>query len=80
MKNQPNFKTINEVWAAIDSGKSVFWEHTGYKVIVEHADQTNEYQSNHFTNRDGKVLSIRCLENYFGGLMDEKELSALFVE
>ena len=69
---------VKQVWSALDKGLKVYWSNDAYQVVVETADC--EYQYNHFTNRNGKVLCIRHTENWFGGLMDQAELGALFLK
>jgi hypothetical protein len=74
---------IEQVWEAVESGKTVYWHNKSYKVYIQEVTQNSfvtEYQTKHHTFKNGKVLSVRCISNYFGGLMDEKELSSLFVE
>lgn len=69
--------TIQEIWQAIDEGKKVFWHHDGYQVLVEKAT-LNEFNKNSF--RDGKVLCIRYLENWFGGIIHDSELKDCFIK
>lgn len=71
--------TIEQVWKAVEEGKTVtFKDNSSYKVYVEPAQR--EYHLNHFTFKNDKVLSIRCISNYFGSIMDEKELKDLKIE
>ena len=70
--------TLNQVWDAVDQGLTIYWGNRAYAVYVEKAD--GEYQKNHFTNRNGKVLGIRYIETYWGGLMCPEEMSELFLE
>jgi hypothetical protein len=74
------YKNIEQVWEALDNGITVNWVHDGYKVYIEDIYPDNEFQKAHFTRRGNKVLSIRCIENYFGGLICESELGKLFSE
>lgn len=74
------FKTIEQVWKALESSKIVYWSNQGYKVYISEALQDNDYQRNHFSFKNGKVLSVRCIDNYFGSLINESDLSTLFVE
>ncbi len=80
MVKMKQFNNITEVWNALDNGITINWSNDGYKVYIENAIVDNEYQAKHFTNRNGKVLSIRFIENYFGSLIDESELNKLYVK
>ena len=70
----PEFKTIKQVWNALDKGKEIFWIHDGYKVFIEPFHEGN-YE---YTKRGNKVLAVRFIENYFGSLLEESELPKLF--
>lgn len=72
------YKTAKQVWAALDRGQIVNWHHAGYKVYREKARAGCEYQNKHWTYREGYVLSVRCIENYFGSLMDPSDIRNLF--
>ena len=75
------FKNIDEVWAAVESGTMVYASNKSYAVVVEQvigSERTVAYQSKHFSYRNGKVLCTRCIENWFGSLMHESELGSLF--
>jgi hypothetical protein len=77
------FKNLNEVWAAIDSGKTVYYGSEGYKLTVE--DTGVEWYKRQgldipFTNRDGKCLRATCIENWFGSLLLENEIGKLFIK
>ena len=72
------YKNITEVWKDMDAGINIYWGNHGYKVMVSEMLDGNEYQASHFTRRGNQLLSIRCIENYFGGLMQENEISKLF--
>lgn len=70
------FKTIDQVWDAIESGQEVFWSNESYHLTVEDAQDYNP----DFTKRNGKVLRVTCISNYFGSLLCENELSNLFIK
>lgn len=70
--------TIQELWEKIERGETVFWANEGYKVYTEEA--FCEHQKQHFSHKNGKVLSVRFIENYFGGLIHESELTELFTK
>ena len=69
--------TINEIYAAIESGKRVFWENNDYEVLIEN-DTLNEYNKNSF--RNNQVLVIRYIPNFFGGLIHETDLKDCFIK
>jgi hypothetical protein len=70
------FKTVSQVWSAIDSGKKVYWIHKGYQVLVEN-DSYPELKL--YSNRGKQMLRVTCLENWFGSRLDKTELSQLFI-
>lgn len=71
---------IEQVWSELDKGNDVFWGHDGYKVYVSHVLNGSEYQLKHFSRRGTQILSVRCIANYFGSIMDESDLSKLFIK
>jgi hypothetical protein len=73
-------KTIQQVWELLDKGETVYWKNTSYKVYISPQIENNEYQTNNFSNRNGMILSIRCISNYFGSIIEEKELPTLFTK
>lgn len=75
MKRQ--FKTVDQVWEAIDKGDKVYWIHEGYEVLVV-SDPVPE--KNMYSHRQGKMLRVTFTENYFGSRLDEKELNNLFIK
>lgn len=82
MKNQ--FKTIEQVWTALDQGQTVYWSSKAYKLTIEDARigtiECREYWLNHHTFRNGKVLRKTCISNWFGSLLDANDLNRLFTE
>jgi len=69
------FKTIEQVWQAIDEGKKVYWHHEGYQVLVDNDSCPEKKLS---SNRGEKCLRVTCLRNWFGSRLDERELGQLF--
>jgi hypothetical protein len=78
--NMSQFETINEVWNALDEGKTVYCSNESYKITIEPTIPNNEFQLNHFTRRGDQVLRVTCIENYFGSLLSESELGKLFTK
>lgn len=70
--------TIDKVWELLSQGKPVYWSNNSYKIYIESAIPENEYQQNHFSFKDGKVLSVRCISNHFGSILNESDLGNLF--
>jgi hypothetical protein len=70
------FNTFDDVWNALDAGQTVYWYNTSYKITIEPCQKT----TNRETERNGKVLRVTCVSNYFGSLLKECELSNLFIE
>lgn len=80
-KLKGSFKTIADVWAAIDSGETVYCGSESYRVYVE-SDLTPEITEKHegrrFSARNGRLLSVRCVSNYFGSIIYPQDLTELF--
>jgi hypothetical protein len=74
------YTNIKDLWSDLKNGKRVYWHHDGYQVIIEDAIPNNKFQSEHFTFNNGKVLSVRYLKNWFGGLMGEDEIKDCYSE
>lgn len=77
------FKSLDQVWAAIDAGKTVYWSNKAYALTVEDSmlqwRQDNGFEVP-FSNRDGKCLRVTRISNYFGSLLLEFEIKKLFTE
>ena len=71
-------KTIKDVWQNLESGRVVYAGNKAYRLTMENA--RGEYQEKHFTYKNGYVLRVTCTSNWFGSLLNEKELSTLFTE
>ena len=77
------FKTIQDVWAALDQNETIYWHNKSYKVFIEQdlsPDITASYGPRYRISRNGQLLTIRCIENYFGSILHENEISSLFTE
>lgn len=60
------YKTIEQVWAAIDAGKTVYWSNTSYKLTIE--ETNHEWRKRcgfetPYSNRDDKCLRVTCISN-----------------
>jgi hypothetical protein len=81
------FETVEQVWKAIDEGKTIYWGNTAYKVYVEenigNEDQKNcapRAFSRRIDSKGDNVLSVRCIENYFGSVISPNCLGSLFLK
>lgn len=77
------FKTIDQVWNAIDQGKTVCWCSDIYQITIEESNL--EWRQNSgfdvpFSNRNGKCLRVTCMSNWFGSLLDKNELNNLYIK
>lgn len=77
------FKTIQDVWAAVDAGLTVYWTSTSNKVFV--VDNVGDEKQKNvpcrlYSARNGKILDVRCISNYFGSVISPEFLSGLFVD
>lgn len=68
------YRTIEEVWDGIKKGKTIYWNNDGYQLTIEPYHEGNS----EFTRQGDKVLRITYIENYFGSLLEEKELGNLY--
>lgn len=76
------FKTVKAVWKALDAGHTVYWTNRAYKIFVETNDgdaETRRAPCRMFSARGNKILCVRCIENYFGSVLDSSELGQLFI-
>lgn len=69
------FKTIEQVWNAIEQGQTVYWVNESYKLTIETA-----LLENHFSNKNGKCLRVTYISNWFGSILDKSELPKLFTK
>ena len=70
--------TIHEIYKALDEGKEVNWCHDGYYVHkVKYDRGINKYSL--LSWNEGEALRVTCKSNYFGSLIDEKDLSRCFI-
>ena len=76
-------KNIELVWALIQNGTTVYCSNKSYKVYVEEnigcADHVNS-AARQYSTKNGNLLSVRCIANYFGSIIRENDLSELFTE
>ena len=76
MKNKGEFKTTSDVWDSINKGHTVFYMNTSFKVYVE--DSTTA-PNRIFSDRNGKLLSVRCIGNQCGSAMRPGDIAELFI-
>jgi hypothetical protein len=75
--------SLDQVWTLVDQGVDVYWSSKSYKVYVEvdvMPDRTLIHAGRSFASRDGRILSVRCIDNYFGSIISPSDLSKLFTE
>lgn len=86
--NKGTFKTIDQVWEALDSGKTVYFNNESYKIYIERNPKTisgekNPYyssESRSFSTRNEEMLAVRCISNHFGSVISPSDLSHLFIK
>jgi hypothetical protein len=77
------FKTIEEVWAAIDKGLTVYWASDAYQLTIEESNlewRRRQGFAVPFSNRGEKCLRVTCMSNWFGSLLDANELNRLYTK
>lgn len=76
------YNTIDEVWQDLEQGKTIFWTNEAYKVYIQdartHECAGNDFDKNHFTFKNGKVLDVRYIQTFWGARMDQSDLLDLF--
>lgn len=81
--NKIKLKNLDQVWMAMDDGKTVYWTSDAYKLIVVPSDlswrEHNGFEVP-FSNRCGHSLRVTCISNYFGSLLLENEIPQLYVK
>jgi hypothetical protein len=70
------FKSIKQVWQAIEQGKTVYWHNTGYALTIEPASK----HTDSFSVKGEQCLRVTCLSNYFGSIIVPNDLKDLFIE
>ena len=81
--NNGEIKTVEQVWDLIDQGKTVYWNSEAYKVYVEYNPQSSPYHNSEArrpVTKDESMLTVRCISNYFGSVLNLNELSQLFTK
>lgn len=68
------YKTIEQVWNDIEKGIEIFWGNESYHLTLVPSGPNNTQ----YTNKNGQLLRVTCISNYFGSLLNESELNALF--
>lgn len=71
------FKTLAQVWQAIDKGQTLIWCHDSYEVMVWNDPVP---QKDLFSHRDGKMLRVTCVSNDFGSRLTQADISCLKVK
>lgn len=74
-------KNLDHLWTLIDSGVTVYWCNESYAITVEYSMiswRTDNGFPVPWSNKNGFCLRVTCTSNYFGSLLDEKDLPRLF--
>lgn len=77
------FRTIAEVWEAVDAGKRVYWSNDAYALTVEPVNREWRERNGFeipFSAKGAVCLRVTCLSNWFGSLLIETELGALYTK
>ena len=68
------YKTLKQIHDDLEKGIEIFWSNTRYKVhYVDFEPNLNQYSL-----KNNKVIRVSCIDNYFGSLISESEISACF--
>lgn len=77
------FKTIEQVWQAIDEGKTVYWSSDAYQLTIEPVNREWRERNGFdlpFSTRGEECLRVTCMSNWFGSLLLENEMSNLYLK
>lgn len=69
------FKTLDDIRAALDAGKTVYWSNKAY--TAHYVDASANH--NPYSVKDGKAIRVSCTSNYFGSLISESDIYNCFV-
>lgn len=72
----PERITINDVWESINRKEIIYWNHPGYIVRKKESIKNNSYQKNHFSYRNGYILTIDHVQGY-SSIIQPEELNKL---
>lgn len=76
------YNNISEVWQDLEQGKTIFWENEGYKVFIQdartHRKELEDFDLNHFSFKNGKVLDVKYIDTFWGSRMDQSDIEKLF--
>lgn len=74
---------LEQVWQALEEGKTVYWTNKSYKITIEPLNrewrESNGFEIP-FSAKGEQCLRVTCISNWFGSLLDPSELNSLFVE
>ena len=76
-----HYKTLEQVWADIDSGKTIHCGSDAYAITIEPV--ATKWRLLHhvelpFSTRGEKCLRVTCTSNYFGSLLTPNDLGNLY--
>lgn len=77
------FNTIDEVWSAIDAGKTVYWGSDAYQLTLEPVKRDWREKNGFkipFSTRGETCLRVTCMSNWFGSLLEPSELGKLYIK
>lgn len=81
--NKGEIKTISQVWEIIDQGKTIYWSGDAYEVVVQpdhQPERTQSHEPRRLIERNGELLEVRCMSNWFGSILHESELGSLYTK
>ncbi len=69
------YKTLEQIWADVNAGHTIYWSNTAYKLTVENDPVPEKHL---FSEREGRMLRATCTANYFGSRLHETDISNCF--
>ena len=78
-----NYNNIDRVWEAIEAGHTICWSSDAYQLTIEPVNREWRKRQGFalpFSTKGEFCLRVTCMSNWFGSLLEESELSKLYVK
>lgn len=71
------FKNVDEIREALETGKIVFWCNESYQVLIS-SDSVPE--KNLFSQKNETCLRVTCMSNWFGSRISPTDISNCYTK
>lgn len=69
------YRTLQDLWNDIEAGVKVYWSNESYQVLVQNDPVSCKDM---FSHKDGKMLRVTCMSNWFGSRLDKNEITSCY--